>query len=219
MRVFTVGLLLFVISPSAAGAQSLPPAIARLDFAASIGSFSAEHPAVSPYDDWSHSLFRGLTSGLYWTDHLKTELDVAWAGTGEAYGIELVQIPGRAAFTQVGVEHYFRSVTVSATQVYQFGRNAYVHPFIAGGVDVERERHEIERREQTLRSFDRGQSTDTFVIPALVRTETAIVARPFAAAGLKAYFTERAFIRTDLKLNFRRDVDRVIWRLGVGVDF
>lgn len=218
MRVIAFGLLVLALCASALNAQSLPAATTRADVTASIGSFSAEHPHLSPFDHWSHSLFRGLSAGLYWTDHLKTELDVAWTGTGEAYGLEVVPI-GRGSFTQTSVEHAFKSFVASATQVYQFGRNAYVHPFLGGGVDIERERHEIERFEQTFRNFIGSQVTETFTIPGLHRTETNVRARAFAVTGLKAYFTGRTFLRTDVKLNFAREVDRVIWRIGLGVDF
>jgi hypothetical protein len=51
-----------------------------------------------------------------------------------------------------------------------------------------------------------------------VRTSTDR-ALPFAATGFKAYFNERGFFRTDLKLQFRGGVEQVAWKVGVGVDF
>lgn len=38
-------------------------------------------------------------------------------------------------------------------------------------------------------------------------------------AGFKAYFTERAFFRTDLKLSARDGVEQLVWKVGVGIDF
>ena len=111
-------------------------------------------------------------------------------------------------------------------QSYQFGRNAQFHPFVAAGVDIEHRSHEIERPEQTVVLYSPSPLNPQIVdfagriqIPALNRTETAITVSPYAATGFKAYFTERAFFRTDLKMSVRSEIDRVIWRAGFGVDF
>lgn len=183
MRLPAMTLLFITLAAGAARAQTLPSPLARTDFAASIGSFSADRADEGSYDQWSHSWFRGLSGGLYWTDHLKTELDVAWAGTAETYGVERADLPGFAPYTQFSVRHYYRNLTVSAAQLYQFGRNARMHPFVAAGVEVDRELHESDRPEQTFRSYSGNQPTQSITIPAWHRTETTVHARPFAAAG------------------------------------
>jgi hypothetical protein len=56
-------------------------------------------------------------------------------------------------------------------------------------------------------------ASDTFE-----RTTTNV--RPFAAAGFKAYVTERAFVRSDMRVSASSDrAEFVVWRAGVGFDF
>ena len=130
--------------------------------------------------------------------------------------------PSRASFWNTPI----KASAVSVGQSYQFGRNALFHPFVTAGVDIERQRHEIERPAQSVAIYARSplnpqvvQVTGQISIPALTRTETAVTVSPYAAAGFKAYFTERGFFRTDLKVSVRSGIDRVIWRAGFGVDF
>jgi hypothetical protein len=49
------------------------------------------------------------------------------------------------------------------------------------------------------------------------RTTTTI--RPFVGAGFKGYMTDRVFFRSDTRVVFRRGIDEVWVRMGVGVDF
>jgi hypothetical protein len=207
------------------GGQGPSSALARTDITASIGSFGAKRPEASEYNDWTHSLFVGIGGGYYWTDHLKTEVDVSSGGRGEVYGTESAGVP-ESPQSSIYLEHAYQSVTVSVGQSYQFGRNALFHPFITAGVDIERLRHEIERPAQSVDIYTRSplnpqvvQVNQRIPIPALTRTETAVTVSPYAAAGFKAYFTERGFFRTDLKVSAWSGIDRVIWRAGFGVDF
>jgi hypothetical protein len=204
--------------------QSPSSPLARADFTASIGSFAAKRADASEYDDWTHSLFAGLGGGYYWTDHLKTEVDVSSNGRAEAYGTEAAGVPGSPQ-SSVFLEHVYQSFTASVGQSYQFGRNAQFHPFVAAGVDIERLRHETERPAQSVAIYTRSPLNPAvpvvsqIQVPALTRTETAVTVSPYAAAGFKAYFTERGFFRTDLKVSARSGIERVIWRVGFGVDF
>ena len=119
-------------------------------------------------------------------------------------------MPG-SPLSSIFLEHAYQSFAVSVGQSYQFGRNALFHPFVAAGVDIERLRHEIERPAQSVAIYARSplnpqvvQVTGQIPIPALTRTETAVTVSPYAAAGFKAYFTERGFFRTDLKVSVRQ---------------
>jgi hypothetical protein len=217
MRLVPLTVIAIVFSSAAVFGQTAPSPLSRFDVAASIGSFSRNQAELSEWGEWANSLFRGFSGGIYWTDNLKTELDIAWSGEGEAYGTEAVQVSG-VSFTQLYVEHRYRSFNISAGQVYQFRRNALFHPFVTGGVDIDRERHEIERPPQPV-YFGPGPPPRTLALPAQIRTETNVRVRPFAATGFKAYFSERGFFRTELKMNFTERVDQVVWKLGVGVDF
>ena len=229
MRSLLPLLLVVALQPTAALCQSPPDShhgpLARADLTASIGSFSAARAEASEFDRWSHSLYAGVGGGYYWTDHLKTELDVSSGGRAEADGTESAGVP-ESPLSSIYLDHVYQSFAVSVGQSYQFGRNAQFHPFVAAGVDIERLRHEIERPAQTVVLYARSPLNPQVVdlagrlqIPALTRSETAVTVSLYAAAGFKAYFTERGFFRTDLKVSVGSEIDRVIWRIGFGVDF
>src|SRR6185295_13480977 len=92
--------------------------------------------------------------------------------------------------------------------LYQFGRNAMFHPFAGIGVDIDRERDDITRITQTGRLSTQIQVT-----------EHELHTRPFVTTGFKAYFSERAFFRTEVKVAFSDRVEQVTWKSGLGVDF
>ena len=155
---------------------------------------------------WSSGLFKGLQGGYYWTDHLKTELEVAATGETEVYSYSTLA-PGPLP-SYVSEHHSYRGVLVSAAQAYQFGRNAFFHPFLGAGFDVLRERDVVERMTSSP-----GSVTTSAV------TQTRLQARPFVMGGFKAYCSERVFFRTDLKAAYRNGFDQITWKLGFGIDF
>lgn len=225
MRSLVPVLLLVALHPGAALGQSRSSPLVRADFSASIGSFGAKRAEASEYNPWTQSLFASAGGGYYWTDHLKTEIAVGAAGRAEVYGSESAGLPA-SPLSSIYLEHAYRGVAVSVGQSYQFGRNAQFHPFVAAGVDIERVQHEIDRPAQSVVIYARSPSNpqivnviDRIAIPALTRTETAVTIAPYVAAGFKAYFTERGFFRSDLKVGTRNGIDRVIWRAGFGIDF
>ena len=129
--------------------QNPPSPLARADVTASIGSFSAKRAEAEEYNDWTHSLFGGIGGGYYWSDHLKTEIDVASARPRRVYASEPAGVP-ESPLSSIFQEHAYQSVAVSVGQSYQFGRNALFHPFVTAGIDIERQRHEIERPAQSI---------------------------------------------------------------------
>ena len=208
MRMVLTALILMAVVPARAQGQTAPGPVARGDVSASLGWFSADHEGTSQCCTWSSGLFRGLQGGYYWTDHLKTELEIAAAGETELYSYSPVPVgPG---FTHVAEHHRYRDVLVSGGQFYQFGRNAYFHPFVGAGLDVDRERHEVE--------FESFTSTGTRIVTT-ESISTRVLVRPFMVGGFKAYFSERVFFRTDLKAAFSNSLDQITWRLGFGIDF
>ena len=225
MRSLVPVLLFVALHPVAAFCQSPSSPLVRADLSAFMGSFGAKRAEAPEYNRWTHSLFASAGGGYYWTDHLKTEIGVAAARRAEVYASESAGIPA-SPFSSIFLEHAYRGVAVSVGQSYQFGRNALFHPFVAAGVDVERVRHEIDRPAQSLVIYGRSpfnpqvvDVVDRVAIPALTRTETAVTVSPYVATGFKAYFTERGFFRSDLKIGARDGIDRVIWRAGFGIDF
>ena len=203
------------VAPSLASAQTR---VQRADLTVSAGSFSSYHREAERYDRWGHSPLGSLRAGYYWTDHLKSEVEIAWTGERETYGSESGRSDAEPWTAHVYVRHGYRSTIVSAAQAWQFGRNAHFHPFVTAGVDIDRERHVMDRPAQYL-PFSARQTGEMRFVPALVVTETDVRARAFGAAGFKAYVSERTFFRTELKLSAGRRLDQVTWKAGVGIDF
>lgn len=165
--------------------------------------------------DWHSGGLAGGSAGWYWTDHLKTELDV-WAGSEEtAYRYSERFVNGRPLFTNV--RSRFRHRALGAAQHYQFFRNAWFHPFLGAGLSVTWERR-VDFHDQVV-SFD---SSGRAVVIEQSRTEgpdTDVVVRPFVTGGFKAYITKRAFFRSDVRVTFRGGADEVSARAGLGIDF
>src|SRR5437867_1389608 len=148
MRSPAIILAILALRPIAAHAQTAEPSPFRLDTATSIGWFTASHhESGNCCADWSSSLFKGVGGGYYWTDHLKSEMEIAWPGTTRAFSYsDGRSINGPISYTYQ--EHAYRGVKISASQLYQFGQNAMFHPFAGAGLDVDREQDAITRSTQ-----------------------------------------------------------------------
>jgi outer membrane protein W len=102
-------------------------------------------------------------------------------------------------------------VRVVAQQIYQFGHNAWVHPYVGAGAVVLWETSRLE--------FDQPR----FAIPGLPLppsepAETATRVKPVVSAGLKAYISPRVFVRADILLSPWTTSRDVTVRGGIGVD-
>ncbi len=205
-----------ILAPGAGLAQPAGP-IQRIDLTGAVGSFSSRHLHDDPYDQWGTSALATLTGGYYWTDHLKTEVEVGWTGERRVFGSEPA---GRdlPPFVRIFQEHTYRSTLLSLAQAWQGGRNVLFHPFVSGGLTIDRERHVVDRPAQIL-PLTNTPAPPTRFIPRFESTETTVRMRAFTTVGFKAYFTPRGFFRSDLSLGFDRGLHHVTWRAGVGVDF
>ena len=56
-------------------------------------------------------------------------------------------------------------------------------------------------------------------IPGASERKTMVFAQAVLKTGLKMYVGEKTFFNTELKFGVRRDVDHVVWKIGMGVDF
>jgi len=168
------------------------------------------------WDRWYDVATGGASVGYYWTPHLKTEVDVTTSTHGDAYSVEPVPpFPAFPSFVQR--EHEFRLTTLSAGLTAQFFENAWFHPTVGTGIDLIREREQI----QTTTQF--ASSRDPRAPPSRapeVATQARYLARPFVSAGFKVYVSERAFVRTDLRTSWSSSgVTTLAWRNGIGFDF
>lgn len=173
-------------------------------------------PGVGDDDDWHGSLFGGASVGWYWTDHLKTEVDVGAHTPITAYRYRKITIEGRPNF--VASELTFATRSIGLSQQYQFQRNAWFHPHVAGGVDLRWARST--ELFQPVRTFD-SPTREQVLIPG--RTEgprTTTTLRPFVATGFKAYMTQKSFFRSDFRIGVgSRGTDQAVLRFGFGLDF
>jgi outer membrane protein with beta-barrel domain len=199
--------LFLLLVPAAARGQSPAGPVSRADVAVSTGWFAADRSiAAACCSSWSAGLFKGVSGGFYWTDHLKTEAAVAAPGVTEGYGSSSEPL-ANGSFQYTSERHRYDGTKFSIAQIYQFGRNSTFHPFVVAGVDVDRERDAMERYVSTASTHLEDE-----------RIETTIRGRAFAGAGFKAYFSERAFFKGEARFAGGRRGDQMTWTAGVGID-
>ena len=202
--------------PSGAQPAASGP-VARIDIHGSLGWANVQRSDVTDYDDWDHGIATGGGgAGWYWTDHVKTEVELSASSRAQFYRFEPLQAGGQATYRSSTVS--VRAQGLSVAQLYQALRNTWVHPFVGVGVDL--------RRETTVEDVDPVQFYDytsrqpVVLEPARrVGPRTTMVARPFVVVGLKAYITERAFFRSDLRAGSGGQARGIVARAGFGIDF
>jgi hypothetical protein len=220
LRTCAIAVLLGCAAPSAAEPPSTAPpapALRRLDVAGLVG-WLGEHRSETGaeyYDDWTNRWYGTGVAGWYWTSHLKTELEVGITNAGESWASFRVGERGPSGYPISVLERRFqRDVTVAVTQQWQFFENAWVHPFVAAGVSVDRTRI---RRDRQHTYWGPGDE----VLPGgPLLSEVDVRAHALFGTGLKAYMNERAFFRADFQLAVGAEgPDQVRLRTGFGVDF
>jgi hypothetical protein len=201
-------LAVLMLLPSAARGQTAAAALPRVDVAAATGWFAADRSVNQECcSSWSSSLFKGVSAGYYWTEHLKTEVEVAAPGPTEGYTSFSERLTANL-FRYTSEQHRISANRLSVSQAYQFGHNSNFHPFVRAGVDIDREQDDIERYVQTAGAFEEQHSVAT-------RTR----ARPFGGVGFKAYFNERAFFKGEARFTpGRGTIDQMAWTAGIGID-
>jgi hypothetical protein len=205
----------------AAAARAQTPAVPlpRNDATVSVGWFGAQYPHQGEYGTgWHPSLFAGVGGGHYWTEHLKTEVEAAWLSRVHAYSYETLAVDGGTAY--LTSEYRLQTVKFSLAQGYQFGENAWVHPYVAAGADIDSLREAEDRPSQTRPVyFSNAASSAAVSIPAVHEREATMHVRPFFKTGFKMYFSDRAFFATEWKLGFGNGLQHLLWKSGLGVDF
>jgi opacity protein-like surface antigen len=203
------------VTPAWASAQTLSATLPANDTIIAVGWAGSAHE-VHQQRPWHGSLLVAHRVGRYWTDHLKTEIEGSWTSPHSSDVYEPIE--RQAGYTYALSEYRAHDVGVGVSQIYQFGRNEWVHPYLGAGVDITRRKTSLSRAAQT-RAIAVQNRTWPVDIPAARERATKTFASAVLRTGVKMYVSERAFIDTEFKLGLRHDVDRVIWRLGVGLDF
>jgi hypothetical protein len=214
----------FLIGAAPAAAQ--PPEAAstagRADFQAVIGWQNLridryDDPFDRPEHNWSHAIFYGgAGAGWYWTEHLKTQIDIGGGTPTRHYQYRARTINNFQASEISRVRLTRPSLAVS--QQYQFYRNAWFHPRLGIGVDLARETR-TEHFEPVFGYDSVLRITRELAPRRTVGPDRRLVARPFGEIGFKAYMTRRAFFNGDMRLMVHGGVDQVLFRAGFGVDF
>ena len=214
MRVLVV-VLICGVTPAWAAAQTAPATLPSNDTIVSIGWAGARHD-IHDQRHWHGSLLVGLGGGHYWTDHLKTEVEASWNSPRTHQVYENLERQG--GYTYALSEYRANDIRVGVAQLYQFGRNQWVHPYVGVGADVVRREASLERLPQSRTVFVQNRTIPVDIAGASER-KTTVFAQAVLKTGLKMYVGEKTFFNTELKLGARRDVDHVVWKIGMGVDF
>lgn len=208
-------LWLLTAGPTAAQTPTHPDVV-RPDFAGSIGWLNVNKHELDSHNDWYNRGVQGAaTFGWYWSDHLKTELEVSASRRARFYASRELLFDGVRSY--VASEHTFSTRRVTVGQHYQFGENAWFHPHVAAGIDFNWET--TTRFDREVYQYIVGRQT-SIVRPAMRHPEsTDLHVRPFAGAGFKAYMTPRGFFRSDLRIVAGDRLEEIMLRFGFGVDF
>ena len=210
-----LALLICGVTPVWAAAQTAPAVLPSNDAIMALGWAGSDHE-IHDQRRWHGSLLVGVSGGHYWTNHLKTEVEASWNGPGKSERYETIERQG--GFTYALWDYRAYDVRVGVAQLYQFGRNDWVHPYIGAGIDAVRRQQSIDRVPQS-RSVYIQNRTVPVVIPAASERKTMLFAEPFVKTGVKMYATEKMFFNTEFKVGVTRNVDHVVWKIGMGFDF
>jgi opacity protein-like surface antigen len=214
MRVL-LSVLICGVTPAWAAAQTAPATLPGNDTIISLGWAGADHD-IHDQRRWHGSLLVGLSGGHYWTDHLKTEVEASWNSPREREIYETIERQGGYTYALSDYRGY--DIRVGVVQLYQFGRNEWVHPYLGVGADVVRREASVERLPQSRTVFLQNRNIPVN-IPAASERTTTVFAHAVFKTGLKMYVSEKAFFNTEVKFGVRRDVDHLVWKIGMGVDF
>jgi hypothetical protein len=219
MKTFSAFAAAWFLAAGVAAAQEPPRTpLVRGDAHFVIGwqNLHKEQP-TQHYNDWLNGIaYGGAGAGWYWTDNLKTQVDVGAGTEASQFRYEPILVNGQttALSSRVGV----RQQSVALSQQYQFFHNQWFHPHAGAGIDIARET--TTEQYDPVVFFDNVTRVTRQITPA--RSEGPdhhMIARPFAEAGFKAYMTRRAFFSGDSRVMVRHGIDEVLFRFGFGVDF
>jgi hypothetical protein len=204
-------------------AEAQQPAQPKWDAGASVGLLSASpSPVDEPYGgDWYFEGRYAVSIGRYWTDHLKTEVELLTSGEGERFTQRYSSVPGAAPYSypySVQESHTLRQV--SGRLVWQFFDNAWVHPYVFGGVVYDAERRETYIPQQYYYPDPRNQSPPQVLAPATnTGPETVHRVGGIAGVGAKIYLSRNAFFNTAFVMSHAKPARTASIIGGFGVDF
>lgn len=215
---------------AAAQAPATTTPLPTRDVAAYVGHLDVSRtPDADPYYYPSRlrTVLGTAGAGFYWTEHVKTEIEVGRTSEGRTSGSRAVSVPGVPAGYRIYTVNQTITTLLSVSQSYQFFHNAWFHPFVTAGADVGWERVRVQIPEQRYYpppvfgpTGTAPQTLPSIPIPAGPdEVEHRVTTRLFGGAGFKAYLSQRAFFRTDLRIGAMSEMRAGHFRVGFGVDF
>jgi hypothetical protein len=211
----TISALLLTASTGAAQPVD-ETALPRADVQAAVGWQNLRSEPTLSRDNWINSIaFVDTAVGWYWTEHLRTQIDVGFGSTGQSYRTRNFPSGTRPLYQFVQTD--VTPATFAVSQQYQFFHNAMFHPHVGAGVLVRSER--LRNEYSPLTDFDPATAGTIVVEPGHTEQRTSTSVTALADVGFKAYISERAFFASDARFAIRKGVDGVLFRFGFGVDF
>lgn len=190
--------------------------LARGDVTATAGRLAVNVANLDSYDDWHGQGLFTAGAGWYWTDHLKTDVEIGGTTKARTYAATPVVIGGQPHVASSQIT--FSSKRLALLQRYQFGRNEWFHPNVGAGLEVVSRSKSV--RQDPVWVYDQVTRQSRLLIPAVQQErQKDAEARALAVAGFKAYVTRRAFFLGDFRVAFTDRPEDALLRFGVGVDF
>lgn len=215
-----IAVLLAVMFPAAAGAQSVPPLpLPRMDVTGTIGWLNGNKSDLdtASHNDWyNEGLYGAVQAGWYWTEHHKTEVEAGITNNIDLYTFRQSYSDGLQAWSSSNFTFTLRRFAIG--QQYQGLHNAWVHPYAGAGVDLTWERS-IEHADRVVAFDPRTGFQRELSPPRTIGPDTKLRVRPYVDTGFKAYMTPRSFFRGDMRLLVHKGIDEVLFRCGFGIDF
>jgi len=220
-----IGLLLAVAAASQTAAQTpskpplrsiVPAVFPRWDVSGSLGMLNiSTADSGRSWRGWDQRFEYRADLGRYWTTHARTELSVGTSNGWEDYDVAPFSVPGVPTPIYAATDIERRLTTVAPAFTWQFRENAFMHPYVTGGVKVGiLEEHRV-RTPDLYRFGPQG-----VLVPPLDERTTRVLARPFAAGGFKSYLSRSVFVRTEGRVGVGPSGPRQVSILaGVGFDF
>ena len=164
---------------------------------------------------WHGNLLVGLSGGHYWTDHLKTEVEASWNSPQKHEVYETIERQGGYTYALSDYRaHEYESAWRSCTS--SAATSGFIRTSASAPTCSPRDFTRAPAAVETVFIQNRNVPVD---IPGVSERKTMVFAQAVLKTGVKMYVGEKTFFNTELKFGVRRDIDHVVWKIGMGVDF
>ena len=171
-------------------------------------------------DEWYGEGRYAASIGYYWTPHLKTEFEFAHTGEGRRWMHEIIRVPGTTISHPIGTEVFHRLQQGSARVVWQFNENTWVHPYLNGGVVIDRERRTWRSQEQFYYQGDPRTRPPILLRPAVCCSRVIDYRYGVTVGGgSKFYVSPNSYVNAGMQVTYAKPATTASVLLGFGVEF